>query len=210
MRAALAWAALALLPACASSVYVQANVQGYGVDAQTLGAIHAMRIVSEPDAENPLRDNAVAELAAAELSLHGLMLDATADVELLATTSVSEATQWIPPQTRVMHSYHPGMSRRYRILDEKGERWIQVYEPGEWWPETWTTGGYTERVFTHRAEIRLRDSAGRVLWQGELSAVGPSGDFLAVMRSCMPLLFDEYPAPSGQPADRMIALPTSR
>lgn len=207
LRGALGIAGL-LLTSCSSAVYVQANLQGYGLEVADLA--HFRAFVAEVDANspNPLRDQAVLRLAAAELSARGLenrgVGAATADDEfgLTLRLSVEESAVEVPQEVRVYESYRPGHVWRTRAAD--GGHWITVRSPGEWYPQTWISGGYTMRITTHTLTLQFRDGAGREIWRGDLSATGESGDLLAVMRACLPALLAEFPGPSGLAADRRI------
>jgi hypothetical protein len=205
---------LFLLPAaCSSAVYVQANLQCYGVGAALVGA-RGFRIEETPDSVHGLRDAAAARLVAAELAGRGLTERAAdaapeeGDLTCQVATDLSESSYYVPPQTRIVTSYRPGRTWRYRIEESDGSaRWVTVHEPGEWLPESWTSGERTERVFTHRLEVSLRGADGRELWRAEVSAVTSSGDLMAVLRACVPLALAEFPTPTGLPADRTFTLP---
>jgi hypothetical protein len=211
LRAALLSLLLCGLPGCSSRVYVQANLQGYGLGAATAAQFHGFSWAPAPTSTNPLRDRTLGRLAAEALRARGLedrgeRPPASQDEFLMTVlTEIEETARYIPPQTRIVHSYRPGRTWRYRVETEGGgSQWVTVHDPGDWYPETWTTGGMTERVFTHRLTLRFEDLTGREVWNGTVSAVGPSGDILAVMRACVPLLLQEYPDPSGLPADRTV------
>ncbi len=192
---------------------MQANLQGYGLGAAASARFRGFTWAPVHASENPLRDRTIGSLAAEALRARGLEDRGERPPEgqdeflMSVLTEIAETAQYIPPQTRILHTYRPGRTWRYCVAAEGGgAQWVTVHDPGDWYPETWTTGGYTERVFTHRLTLRFVDSAGREVWNGTVSAVGPSGDIVAVMRTCVPLLLQEYPEPSGLPADRLVAL----
>jgi len=203
LRAATASAALALLAACAGPVYVDATVLGTALRAEDLGALRAVRLEPDPDAGDPLHDSIVADVALAELARRGVARTEDAQVELIVHGWVVEESHWVPPQTRFTHHYRPVFTRRYCTPDG---RWVTVFDGGGWTPDVWTTPGYTVRSYSHRAECVLQAPGGHVLWMGELRADGGTADFRRVMEACIPLLFDEYPVPSGQPAERRVEL----
>ena len=193
---------MALIPACSSPVYVDATVIGTGFGAPELPSLRAVRLELDPAAGDPLRDRIVADFAVAVLNSRGIALTEDAKVELVVHGYVLENEHWVPPETRVTHSYWPMYPRRYCV----DGRWITVQEPGVWVPQTWVVPGHTVREYSHRAEVVLQEPSGKVLWMGELRADGRTGDFFGVMKACMPLLFAEYPVPSGQPAERRVVL----
>lgn len=182
---------------------MDATVIGTGFDAPELTTLRAVRLVSDPDGGEPLRDRIAADLVLAELGARGVVEDPSAGVELFVHGYVVEQEHWVPPQTRFSHYSRPWPVRRYCTADG---RWITVYAHGGWPTETWTIPGYTVREYSHRAEVALQAPGGKVLWMGELRADGRTNDFARVMRACIPLLFGEYPVPSGQPAERRVRL----
>lgn len=204
---------LFLLPACSSAVYVEANLQCYGVGAAALDGKRAFRIVPAADAVHPLRDAALARIVADDLTLRGLTEraaeGAAAPDELLCSlrTEVREDSQYVPPQTRIVTTYRPGRTWRYRVVeDDGGAQWVTVHEPGEWLPETWTTAGRIARTYVHVARLELRDAAGRELWRADVSAATSTGDAAAVLGACLSMAMAEFPTPSGLPADRRFEL----
>lgn len=205
LRGVLGMAGL-LLTSCSSAVYVQASVQSYGLEGAGLGSYRAFR-AAPPASDNPLRDQAVGRLVAAELAARGLedrgAGAATGEEEFAFTLRLTgeENAVSVPQQVHVTESYRAGHTWQYR--DASGQLVI-VNSPGAWYPQTWVTGGYTLLIATHRLVLQFHDAEGREIWRGELTAVGESGDLLAVMRACLPALLGEFPAPSGLPAERRI------
>lgn len=199
-----------LLTSCSSAVYVQANVQGYGLDAADLGHFRAYVASVSPDSPNPLRDEAIGRLVAAELTARGLenrglgAAGAKDELGFVARLTISESSVEIPQQIHVTESYRAGHSWRYRAAG--GGQWITVHSPGEWYPQTWISGGYVIQEFTHALVLQFSDAAGREIWRGELTSHGRSADLMAVMRACLPELLAEFPSPSGRPSERRIRI----
>lgn len=209
LRAVLGTAVL-MLASCSSAVYVQANVQGYGLASASSGNFQAFVASVAPDSPNPLRDEAIGRLVAAELTARGLenhgLGAASAQDELgfVARLTISESSVEVPQQIHVTESYRAGYSWRYRTAGSG--QWITVHSPGEWYPRTWISGGYVVQEFTHFLVLQFSDAAGREIWRGELTAHGRSADLMAVMRACIPELLAEFPSPSGRPSERRIRI----
>lgn len=207
---------LFLLPACSSAVYVEANLQCYGVGAAALEGERAFRIVPAADAVHLLRDAALARIVADDLTLRGWREAAAGEAagagawEISLRTDVSEDAQYVPPQTRIVTTYRPGRTWRYRVVDDDGgAEWVTVHEPGEWLPETWTTTGRIARTYVHVARLELRDAAGRELWRADVSAATSSGDTAAVLGACLSMAMAEFPTPTGLPAERRFEIQRS-
>lgn len=182
-----------VLTSCASPVYVQANLQGYGLDPSELAPYRAFVLTADPDSLNPLRDQALARLVEAELTARGFDFrgEATAasapdEFSVQLRLTIDESSVEVPEQLHVQDSYWPGYAWSY---------------PGSWHTRTWIAGGYTIRLFWYALELRFRDAAGRDLWRGDLTTIGESGDLMAVMKVCLPPLLAEFPAPTGGPTD---------
>lgn len=210
LRSVRATAIAALLASCAAPVYVDFHRLGAAPDPAALAELRAVRLESDPDAGDPLRDRLVGELAAAELAARGVALDPAAPVALIAHGFTVAEERWIPPETRVTHRWMPGRRRCYAIGSGADLSWVEVWEPGEWYPDVWTVPGRFVTDHEHHAEIVLQADGGAVLWMGELRAGSPSGDFRRVMQIGLPMLFREYPAPSGEPAEWRVELPAAR
>lgn len=174
---------------------------GTGFGAPELANLSTVRLDPDPDAGDPLRDRIVADLAAEAFALRGIMVAPDAETELIVHGYVIEEEHWVPPQSRVVQRSQPYFTRSY----SGNGRWITRSHP-IWVSDIVTTPGHTVREYSHRAELVLQLPAGKVLWMGELRADGRTGDFHAVMKACIPLLIGEYPAPSGQPAERRVEL----
>ncbi len=188
------------MTSCASPVYVQANLQGYGLDPAELASFRAFVLTPDPDSPNPLRDQAVAQLLAAELTARGLQFRGAAaaaaapdEFAVLLRLTIDESSVDVPLQVEMHDAYWPYHSWHYPTS------WQY---PGSWHTQAWAGGGYTLRLFRHALELQFRDAAGRELWRGNLTTVGESGDLMAVLRACLPAFLAEFPAPSGAPADR--------
>lgn len=202
-----------LATACSAPVYVRVTVQGYGADAAASAEFRGFRCEpADAGGEHALRDEAVGRVLAGLLAARGLEelpADAApgpADLVFRVRTAYSEESHYVPPETRWHHVYHPGGIWHHPVAGECGVHWITVHEPGSWHLETYSYGGFLEIVGTHRLTLSCAGAAGGELWRGELTAVGPTGDHLAVMRACLPRLLEEFPAPSGKPADERIRL----
>ncbi len=213
MLRALSGMLILLAASCSAPVYVQASVQCYGLGPEAAANLRAFTLAPAADAENPLRDRAIGQLVVAALSARGLehrgdRPAAGADeFHVSVRSTVAEAAQYVPPETRIYSAYRPGRVWRYQVVGSDGAtHWVTVREPGDWHPESWTRGGYTERVFTHRLALSFSDADGRELWRAEVSAMSASGDTMAIMRACVPMALDEYPVATELPVDRLFRL----
>jgi hypothetical protein len=215
LRAVLAVLGMSFLPltSCSAPVYVQANLQGYGLDPAELGIFRAFTASVAPDSPNPLRDQAVGRLIAAELSARGLENrgwrepSAADEFGFQARLTISESSREVPQQIHVHDSYHAGLG--WSWYAPGCDPWMMSTGPGGWYSQTWVSGGYTVHEYSHDLVLQFRDASGREIWRGELTSFSESNDLMAILRTCLPALLAEFPAPSGAPADREIRLKIS-
>lgn len=174
--------ALALSISC-SAPTIRADIEAYASSNLSLEGLRSFSYRASEDESFALRNQALYLQVHDLLVQQGLQEATSADFQVTLQTDTQKTTIEYPAHYEM----------RPHSFSQRGYHASPYPVPGRSVP-----------AFAHHLALDFRAANGELLWQGTIDLVHRSRDLSSLMKMFLPVLLNEFPAPSGRSMQRRV------